>query len=72
MQRGVVALAKSTKPERIRENLDIFDFVLDDGDMDKIEELDMKESAFFDHYDPEMVEWFMERIENMQPGLKRW
>lgn len=72
MQRGVVALAKSTKPERMRENLDIFDFVLDDGDMDKIEELDMKESAFFDHHDPEMVEWFMDRIENTQPGLKRW
>lgn len=72
MQRGVVALANSTKPERMRENLDIFDFVLDDGDMDKIEELDMKESAFFDHHDPEMVEWFMDRIENTQPGLKRW
>ncbi|KMQ37393.1 2,5-diketo-D-gluconic acid reductase [Oenococcus oeni] len=72
MQRGVVALAKSTKPERMRENLDIFDFVLDDGDMDKIEELDMKESAFFDHHDPEMVEWFMDRIENTKPGLKRW
>lgn len=42
MQRGVVALAKSTKPERMRENLDIFDFVLDADDMDKIAELDMK------------------------------
>lgn len=71
MQRGVVALAKSTKPERMRENIDIFDFVLDDGDMDKIAELDMKESAFFDHHAPEMVEWFMDRIENTQPGLKR-
>lgn len=71
-QRGVVALAKSTKPERMRENLDIFDFALDATDMDKIAELDMKESAFFDHHDPEMVEWFMDRIENTQPGLKRW
>ena len=72
MQRGVVALAKSTKPERMRENIDIFDFVLDGSDMDKIAELDMKESAFFDHHDPKMVEWFMDRIENTQPGLKRW
>lgn len=72
MQRGVVALAKSTKPERMRENIDIFDFVLDGDDMDKIAELDMKESAFFDHHDPKMVEWFMDRIENTQPGLKRW
>lgn len=72
MQRGVVTLAKSTKPERMRENLDIFGFVLDADDMDKIAELDMKESAFFDHHNPEMVEWFMDRIEHTQPGLKRW
>lgn len=77
MQRGVVALAKSTKPERMRENVDIFYFVLDDGDMDKIEELDTKESAFFDHHDPEMVEWFVERIGLIMPiervnGIRRF
>lgn len=64
MQRGVVALAKSTKPERLRENLNIFDFELADTEMDKIAELDMKESAFFDHHDPKIVEWFLDRIEN--------
>ncbi|MCA1354862.1 aldo/keto reductase [Weissella cibaria] len=63
MQRGVVALAKSTKPERMRENLNIFDFELADTEMDKIAELDMKESAFFDHHDPKIVEWFLDRIE---------
>lgn len=63
MQRGVVALAKSTKPERVRENLNIFDFELADTEMDKIAELDMKESAFFDHHDPKIVEWFLDRIE---------
>lgn len=72
MQRNVVALAKSTKPERMRENLDIFDFELDNIEMHEIAALDMNESAFFDHHDPEMVEWFMDRIENTQPGLKRW
>ncbi|EKK21190.1 oxidoreductase, aldo, keto reductase family [Fructilactobacillus florum 8D] len=72
MQRGVVALAKSTKPERMRENLDIFDFSLDDNDMNKIAELDKEESAFFDHHDPEMVEWFMDRIDHTQPRLKGW
>ncbi|TVV26135.1 aldo/keto reductase [Weissella cibaria] len=63
MQRGVVALAKSIKPERMRENLNIFDFELADTEMDKIAELDMKESAFFDHHDPKIVEWFLDRIE---------
>ena len=72
MQRGVVALAKSTRLERMAENLNIFDFALTDDDIMKIAELDMKESAFFDHHDPQMVEWFMSRIENIQPGIKRW
>lgn len=72
MQRGVVALAKSTRPERMAENLDIFDFELSDDDVEKIATLDMKESAFFDHKDPEMVEWFMGRIINDKPGMKRW
>lgn len=47
MQRGVVALAKSTRLERMAENLNIFDFALTDDDIMKIAELDMKESAFF-------------------------
>ena len=72
MQRGVVALAKSTRLERMAENLNIFDFALTDDDIMKIAELDMKESAFFNHHDPQMVEWFMSRIENIQPGIKRW
>ena len=41
----------------MEQNLDVFDFVLDDGDMQAIEALDEKESAFFSHYDPETVEF---------------
>lgn len=62
IQRGIVALAKSVHPERMAENIDIFDFELSSEDVEKIAALDMKESAFFDHDDPQQVEWFMNRM----------
>ncbi|MFV8772040.1 aldo/keto reductase [Aerococcus viridans] len=62
IQRGIVALAKSVRPERMAENIDIFDFELSLEDIEKITALDMKESAFFDHDDPQQVEWFMNRM----------
>ena len=62
MQRGIVALAKSVRPERMAENIDIFNFELSAADIEKISSLDMKESAFFDHDAPQQVEWFMNRM----------
>ena len=40
MQEGFIILPKSTNPERIRSNIDIFDFVLTDAEMDSIHALD--------------------------------
>ncbi|OJG89139.1 hypothetical protein RV13_GL001349 [Enterococcus raffinosus] len=62
MQRGIVALAKSVRPERMAENINIFDFELSDADVEKISALDRKESAFFDHDAPQQVEWVMNRM----------
>jgi len=56
-QRGVVAIPKSVRKERIIENFNIFDFELSQEDLDKIAALDSKESLFFSHRDPEMVKW---------------
>ncbi len=56
-QRGVVAIPKSVRKERMAENFAIFDFQLSHEDMTAIASLDMKQSAFFDHRDPEMVKW---------------
>jgi diketogulonate reductase-like aldo/keto reductase len=56
-QRGIVAISKSVRKERMIENLSIFDFKLTPEDMDAIATLDMKASSFFDHRDPKMVKW---------------
>ena len=45
------------------ENFNVFDFELSDEDMDEIKFLDTSSSLFFDHADPEMVEWFDEMVE---------
>jgi 2,5-diketo-D-gluconate reductase A len=55
--RGVIAIPKSVRQERIIENFNIFDFELSQEDMEKIAALDTKESLFFSHRDPEMVKW---------------
>jgi 2,5-diketo-D-gluconate reductase A len=54
-QRNIVSLAKTVRKERMAENLDIFDFVLDADDLAVIATMDSKTSSFFSHRDPAMV-----------------
>nr|WP_300766917.1 aldo/keto reductase [uncultured Acetatifactor sp.] len=63
IQRGVIVLPKSTHKERMVQNMDVFDFSLTQEDMGAIAALDTKTSAFFSHYDPNMVEWFVKMVE---------
>jgi 2,5-diketo-D-gluconate reductase A len=64
-QRGVVAIPKSVRKERMEENFNIFDFQLNEKDLNEIKQLDTKASLFFDHRDPAMVKWLGERKLNM-------
>ncbi|HBO7581052.1 aldo/keto reductase [Pseudomonas aeruginosa] len=61
VQRGIVALAKSVRKERMEENLRVLDFALDEADMARISQLETGESSFFSHRDPARVKWMSER-----------
>lgn len=59
LQRGVVIIPKTTHVERMKENYNIFDFVLSEDDMDLIATLDTGNSLFFDHHSAETARMFM-------------
>ena len=63
-QRGVVAIPKSMRKERMAENFAIFDFELTGDEMRSIASLDTGTSSFFDHRDPAMVKWLSQAVRN--------
>lgn len=63
IQRNTVVIPKSTHYERMVQNIDVFDFQLTEEEMKLIAGLDRKESSFFSHTDPNMVEWFVKMVD---------
>ncbi len=59
-QRGIVGIVKTSRPERMRENLAIFDFTLSAADMAQIAKLETNK-PMLDHQDPQRIKWFNER-----------
>lgn len=56
-QRGVSILPKSVHEERMKQNLDIWDFSLTEEEMEQIKTKDIGHSEIIDHFNPEIVKW---------------
>lgn len=54
LQRGIVVIPKSVHKERMEENMNVFDFQLDETDMEAIRSLDTKKSTIYDEMDPQI------------------
>lgn len=69
VQRGVVVASKTSRFERMQENINIFDFELSEKDMETIKALDTKTSLFFAHDDPNTVEFFVQLIKQRKDKI---
>ena len=58
IQEGAIVFPKSTKPERIKSNLEVFDFALTDDEMSAIRALD-KGKGMHDPDKPGVAEWLL-------------
>lgn len=59
VQQGIVCLTKSSRFERMKENIDVFDFELSAEDMTKIASMDTQTSPFFNHQEASTVDLFL-------------
>lgn len=60
VQRGIVAIPKSTHKERMAQNLDIFDFTLNQKEMKQIASLNQSDSGFINFSDMQFVKHLIE------------
>ncbi|MFQ7349896.1 MAG: aldo/keto reductase, partial [Anaerococcus vaginalis] len=59
IERGSMPIPKSTNPKRIKENIEIFDFSLDEKDLKAIKSIDLKKRY---SSDPEDENWLKELL----------
>ena len=65
-ERGIVSLAKSLKKDRMKQNIDIFNFSLTSEDKEQIGTLQTSGSQFFDHDDPKTVDFFEKLVKERE------
>ena len=58
LQRGIIVIPKTVHTDRMKENIDVFDFMLTETEMEHINNLDQGKTLFNDYSDPSVVEWF--------------
>ena len=60
IQRGIVAIPKSSHIERMEQNFDIFDFSLTNDDMAQIETMNQSDTGFRNYTDPQYIKHLIE------------
>ena len=71
IQRGIIAIPKSTHTERMKQNLDVFDFALTPEDMESIRPLDKPADFRWSHRNPELVKFLLNYGKQFNPNNKK-
>ena len=67
VQRDIIAIPKSTHVERMKQNLDVFDFALTPEEMESIRPLDKPAGFRWSHRDPELVKFLLSYDKDFNP-----
>ena len=71
IQRDIIAIPKSTHTERMKQNLDVFDFALTPEDMESIRPLDKPDDFRWSHRNPELVKFLLNYDRQFNPDNKK-
>lgn len=71
VQRSIIAIPKSTHIERMKQNLDVFDFALTSEDMESIRPLDKPADFRWSHRNPELVKFLLNYDKQFNPNNKK-
>ena len=71
IQSSIIAIPKSTHTERMKQNLDVFDFALTPEDMESIRPLDKPDDFRWSHRNPELVKFLLNYDRQFNPDNKK-
>lgn len=67
IQKDIVVIPKTVHKERMKENFDVFDFELDENDMEKFASVEDPDfPKIFDHFDTNIVSWMLNDLVKKQ------
>lgn len=70
IERGIVAIPKSTHVERMKQNIDVFDFSLTPEEVESIRPLDKPADFRWSHRNPELVRFLLNYDKQFNPANK--